>query len=117
MYVDGFVVPVKKSRMEDYRKLADLAGSLWTEHGALSVVEAKGDDIASGPFTSFPQAVLLADDEVVFFSWITFRDRAHRHAVNEKVMSDPRLSSDAEDPPFSMDRMIYGGFEVVVRRP
>lgn len=60
MYVDGFVVPVKKSRMEDYRKLADLAGSLWTEHGALSVVEARGDDIASGAFTSFPQAVLPA---------------------------------------------------------
>ena len=61
--------------------------------------------------------MLLADDEVVFFSWITFRDRAHRDAVNEKVMLDPRLSSDVEDPPFSMDRMIYGGFEVVVRRP
>lgn len=117
MYVDGFVVPVKRHRIDEYRKLADKAGSIWTEHGALSVVESISDDIAPGRFTSFPQAVLLAEDEVVFFSWITFRDRAHRDEVNDKVMSDPRLTEELPDPPFSMDRMIYGGFEVLVRRP
>ncbi len=35
-YVDGFVLPVKKDRIEDYKKMAELGRTVWMDHGALS---------------------------------------------------------------------------------
>lgn len=116
MYVDGFVVPVPKDRVDDYRKMAEGAADMWMDHGALSFVECRGDDVPEGEVTSFPMAVKLEEGEVVFFSWITYRDRAHRDAVNAEVMADPRMKDMPENPPFNMKRMIFGGFKAVVER-
>ena len=69
-YVDGYVVPVKKTQLDAYRRLARRAGKVWLSHGALEVVECVGDDVKPGKHTSFPQAVKLKDDEVVVFAWI-----------------------------------------------
>ena len=115
-YVDGFVVPVPKNRLDEYRKLARQMGDVWREHGALSVVEAVADDVPYGEQTSFPRAVKRSEDETVVFSWITYESRQHRDKVNEKVMADPRVK-DHMDPakmPFDGKRMIYGGFDVIV---
>lgn len=109
-YIDGFIVPVPKDRIDDYVKIASAAGEVWKEHGALSFTEAQADDVPMGELTSFPRAVQLAPDEVVFFSFITYRDRAHRDTVNAKVMADPRCKMDPATAPFSMQRMIWGGF-------
>jgi uncharacterized protein YbaA (DUF1428 family) len=119
MYVDGFVVPVPKDRVEDYRKHAATALDVWIEHGALSAVEAMGDDVPEGVTTSFPMAVKLEEGEVVFFSFITYRDRAHRDAVNALVQEDARmqpLMSGEGDWPFDGKRMIWGGFSALVTR-
>jgi len=116
-YVDGFVVPVPRARIEDYRKMAQDAGKVWREHGALQFRECVADDVKTGQVTSFPQAVELKDDEVVFFSWIVYASRAERDTVNDKVMKDPRLAAmmkPGADAPFDGKRMIYGGFEVLV---
>lgn len=111
MYVDGFLVPVLRYRIDDYLKLATEAGRIWLEHGALSVMEAMGDDVPDGVHTSFPMAVKLEPEEVVFFSWITYRDRAHRDEVNAKVIADPRMNWDLSKPqPMNPQRMIWGGF-------
>jgi uncharacterized protein YbaA (DUF1428 family) len=67
-YVDGFVVPVPRERLADYRRMARKAGKVWREHGALDYVECVGDDVPPGKRTSFPRAVKLAADEVVVFS-------------------------------------------------
>ena len=114
MYVDGFLVPVLKDRIDDYKAIARKMGNIWIEHGALSVVEAMADDVPDGTHTSFPMAVKLTPDEVVVFSWITYRDRAHRDAVNAKVMADPRATWDHEAPPMNMQRMMWGGFSPIV---
>lgn len=45
------------------------------------------------------------------FSWITYRSREQRDAVNAKVMADPRLKDSMKDMPFDGKRMIYGGFQ------
>jgi uncharacterized protein YbaA (DUF1428 family) len=119
MYVDGFVVPVPKDRIEDYRKYAGMTLDVWMEHGALSAVEAMGDDVPDGVTTSFPMAVKLEPGEVVFFSFITYRDRAHRDAVNALVQEDARmqpLMNGAGDWPFNGKRMIWGGFSALVTR-
>ncbi|MDH2325309.1 DUF1428 domain-containing protein [Cereibacter sp. SYSU M97828] len=115
MYVDGFVIPVPTERIEDYRKMAELGATVWMEHGALSYVEACADDVPQGEVTSFPMAVKLEQGEVVFFSWITYRDRAHRDEVNRKVMEDPRMNCEPATAPFEAKRMIYGGFTAMVQ--
>jgi len=113
-YVDGFVLPVPRRNLEAYRRQARKAGKIWMEHGALEFRECVAEDVQKGEVTSFPQSVRLKRGEVVVFSWIVFKSRAHRDRVNAKVINDPRLEMDAKAMPFDSTRMIYGGFEVLV---
>lgn len=113
-YVDGFLVAVKSDRMDDYKEMAERAGKVWMEHGALSYVECVADDVPYGELTSFPRAVQLEDGETTIFSWITYPSREARDAINAKVMADPRLKGDMESAPFDGKRMIYGGFRSIV---
>jgi uncharacterized protein YbaA (DUF1428 family) len=64
-YIDVFVVPVPKSRLDDYREMAALACKVWMEHGALEYQEYLADDVPDGEVTSFPMGVKLEDNEVV----------------------------------------------------
>ncbi len=110
-YVDGFVLAVPKDKLEAYKEMARLGAEVWTEYGALSYVECIADDVPYGELTSFPRAVQAKDDEVVIFSWITYKDRASRDEINAKVMADERLKAYQSDMPFDGKRMIYGGFQ------
>lgn len=113
-YVDGFVLPVKKARLADYKIMAELGRMVWMEHGALDYKEFVADDAPVGEVTSFPRSVKLEADEIVIFAYILFRDRAHRDEVNAKAQYDPRMHSAPEDMPFDPKRMIYGGFAGLV---
>ena len=115
-YVDGFVLPVPKRKVDAYRRIARKAGKIWREHGALEYRECVADDVKTGKVTSFPQSVKLKRDETVVFSWIVYRSRAHRDRVNAKVMKDPRLTEmmDPKAMPFDSKRMFWGGFKVIV---
>ena len=114
-YVDGFVVPIPRNKVADYRRIARKAGKIWREHGALEYRECIGEDVPKGKVTSFPLSVKAKRGETVAFSWIVFKSRAHRDRVNAKVMDDPRLAEmDPKAMPFDTGRMIFGGFEVVV---
>jgi uncharacterized protein YbaA (DUF1428 family) len=115
-YVDGFVVPVPKKSLAAYRALARKAGKLWREYGALEYVECVADDVKPGKHTSFPQSVKLARNEVVVFSWITYKSRRDRDRILKKVMADPRMNMDPSTMPFDGKRMIYGGFKTIVER-
>lgn len=116
-YVDGFVLPVPKKNIAAYKKMAKLAGKIWREHGAIDYVECVGDDVKPGKLTSFPQSVKLKKGEVVFFSWATYKSKAHRNRVMKKVMADPRLAvfMDPKRMPFDGKRMFWGGFMPVVK--
>ena len=114
-YVDGFVVPVPKDKIDQYRQMAADAGKIWKSYGALAFVECIAEDVKPGVVTSFPQAVKLEPDETVVFSWIVYESRAHRDKVNEQVMKDPRIAGlDINAMPFDPKRMFFGGFEVLV---
>ncbi|QKT03880.1 DUF1428 domain-containing protein [Ectothiorhodospiraceae bacterium 2226] len=118
MYVDGFVLPVPKDKLDAYRKLAQTAGTVWREHGALEYVECVADDVQPGEQTSFPQSVKLAPGETVVFAWIRYASRAERDRVNAAVMADPRIAGmEGEAMPFDGMRMFWGGFEVMVELP
>lgn len=124
-YVDGFVLPVPEGRLEDYRKMAQVAGEVWMEHGALAFKECRLEDAVPDmpddapkdmiPAT-FTQMAGLKEGETVMFSFIIFKSRAHRDEVNAKVMADPRLkeSCDPNNMPFDCRRMSWGGFEAIV---
>lgn len=115
-YVDGFVCPVPRKNLQAYRRMATKAGKVWREYGALDYKECVADDVKKGKVTSFPQAVKLKPGEVVFFSWILYRNRKHRDSVNKKVMKDKRIAPmmDPKKLPFDGKRFFWGGFKVVV---
>ena len=114
-YVDGYVVPVPKKNVEAYRRMAQKAGKIWRDHGALEYRECVGQDLKPNWGKTFPRTIKAKPAETVFFSWIVFKSRAHRDRVNEKVMKDPRFAKMMDSKmPFDMKRAAYGGFEVLV---
>jgi uncharacterized protein YbaA (DUF1428 family) len=116
-YIDGFVLPVPKKKLQAYRRMAQKAGTIWREYGALDYRECVGDDLAVKMGVPFTRLAKLKAGETVVFSWILYKSRAHRDRVNAKVMKDPRIknmcASDAM--PFDMKRMAYGGFKTIVK--
>ena len=115
-YVDGYAFPVPTKNTQAYRRLAQKAGKIFREHGALEYRECMGDDLNVKFGVRFPRAVRVKRGETVWFSWIVFKSRAHRDRVNAKVMKDPRLAAvvDPKGMPFDFRRMVYGGFKLVV---
>ena len=115
-YVDGFVLPVPVKNLRAYRRMAQLAGKVWREHGALDYREFVADDVKVGKWTSFPRSVKQKKNETVIFSYIVYKSRAARDKCIAKVMKDKRLAAmmDPKKMPFDAKRMIYGGFKVGV---
>ena len=115
-YVDGFVLPVPKKKIGDYRKIAKLASKIWREHGALDYRECVADDVQVGKRTSFPRSVKQKPGETVVFAWITYKSRKQRDAINKKVMKDKRLAAfmDPKKMPFDTRRMFWGDFKTIV---
>lgn len=113
-YVDGFVAAVPTANREKFKQHAEAVAAIFKEFGALSVTECWGDDVPEGKLTSFPMAVKLKEDETVVFSWIIWPSRQTRDTGMQKVMADPRLQPDVNPMPFDGQRMIFGGFEMIV---
>lgn len=117
-YVDGFVVVVPKKNLKAYERMAAAAGKVWKEHGALEFRECVGDDleVKEGCGLPFPKLATAKSGEVVMFSYITYKSKAHRDRVNAKVMKDPRLNQmmEGKKMPFDINKMAYGGFKVLV---
>ena len=83
------------------------------KYGALEYVESVADDVKRGKVTSFPRSVKLKPGEVVIFSWVVFKSRAHRNAANKKIMKDPSVAKmmASKKMPFDGKRMFMGGFK------
>lgn len=113
-YIDGFVAAVPTANQDTYRRHAEKAAAVFKENGALQVVECWGNDVPEGKLTSFTMAVKRKDDEAVIFSWVVWPSKAVRDAAWPKVMADPRLAGDNNPMPFDAQRMIYGGFQMIV---
>lgn len=121
LYVDGYVIPIKKNMVNDYKKIATQGGDLWMKYGALLFMECVGDDL--NPDTEgmemmpFPELTKMKDDETVIFSFIVYKSRSHRDEVNKKVMSDPKMQSEEfknMPMPFEMKRMTFWWFKTIV---
>jgi len=115
-YIDGFVVPVPKKKLGDYRRLAEKMSKICREHGALEYIEAVADDVKKGKWTSFPQSVKMKAGETVVFAYIVYKSCAHRDSAWKKIMKDPRMKNmhDPKSMPFDGKRMFWGGFKAIV---
>lgn len=121
-YVDGFVLPIPKQRIEEYTAIARAASKIWKEHGALDYWECVGDDLDTDPecSSSFVDMAGAKEDETVIFAWAVFESRQSRDEANEKIMADPRIADlmnelvDANGPIFDSKRMAHGGFKEIV---
>src|SRR6266480_3321586 len=115
-YVDGFVIPLPKKNLNAYRRMAQRAGKVWRDHGAVEFRECVGDGLNIKMGKPFPRGIKLEPGETVLFSYIVFKSRAHRDRVNARVMKDPRLAKmmNPKAMPFDVKRMRYGGFKTIV---
>lgn len=116
-YVDGFVIAIPEKNLPAYREMAEVGAKIWKKHGALEYFECVGDDLApEWAQLTFPKMAKTKEGETVVFSFIVYKSKAHRDAVNAKVMQDPVMNDQNKDRPmpFDMKRMAYGGFQVIV---
>lgn len=112
-YVDGFVLAVKTARKDDYRAMALEAWEMFRDRGALSMMEAWGDDVPEGTLTSFRLAVKQEADETAVFSWILWPSKEVRDAAYAKMEADEAMKM-PDDPPMDPKRMFWGGFAPLV---
>lgn len=121
-YVDGFVLVIPKGKEAAYQKMAEEGKASWMKHGALQYFECKGDDFKQHEMgdqksRSYKEMAGAGDDENVWFSFIVFESKEHRDEVNKKVMEE--MGEEYADQtdfemPNDMQKMAYGGFDVVV---
>ncbi len=115
-YIDGFVLPVRRDRLNEYKRLAEAVAKIWKEHGALDYWEYVGDDLYLEGTRSFTDLVAATEDETIVFGWVVFDSREARDLANEKVAADPRMANliDSSNSGFDAKRMAYGGFQPLV---
>lgn len=113
-YVDGFLIPVPRDRVEDYLKIARTCGKMWIEHGAQYYVEAAAEDVKHGKWTDFYRAVDAKEEETVIFSFIVYDSREARDALMTELMPKLEAMFDKNNMPFDGKRMIWGGFRTEV---
>lgn len=114
-YVDGFVLPIAKRNLPAYLSMSRKAGKIWKQLGALEYRECGGDDLKIKGVYTFLKMARAKPGETVFFSWITYKSRAHRDQVNARVMKDPRILRIMKVKcPFDVKRMAMGGFRMRV---
>ena len=119
-YVDGFVMPIPKKNLAAYKKMAAEGAKAWKKHGALAYYECVGDDLSPKgvpgmKITHFPTMAKAKAGETVVFSFIIYKSRAHRDAVNKRVMKEMSAQPQPTSMPFDMKKMAYGGFKTLVQ--
>ena len=117
-YVDGFVLPIPREHLDNYRRLVEEVAVIWKEHGALDYREYLGDDLGMEGVRSFTDATGAAEGDAIIFGWVEFESKEARDSANEKVASDPRMQElmGATETGFDAERMAYGGFNLFVRQ-
>ncbi|MEO1033743.1 MAG: DUF1428 family protein [Bacteroidota bacterium] len=120
-YIDGFVFPIRRIYLDDYKKVAEQVAEIWKAYGATAYFEWVGDDLFLEGTISFIEALNVKDDEAIIFGWVVFPSKAIRESANKKVPLDPRMTTlvgplvNPERLIFDASRMVYGGFQPLVQ--
>lgn len=119
-YIDGFVFPIPRTHLDEYRAVAVQVAEIWKEYGALAYSEWVGDDLTLEGTRSFMEVADLKEDEVVVFGWVVFPSKETRDTANKQVPTDPRMTelvtplTESTKLIFDASRMVYGGFKPLV---
>lgn len=119
-YIDGFVLPIPRKHLDEYRKVAEQIAAIWKEYGAIDYRECVGDDLQIEGTRSFLECAGATEKEVVIFGWTVFPSREVRDRACKKVPADPRMTAlvapliDTSRLIFDANRMVYGGFQALV---
>ncbi len=119
-YIDGFVFPIPRKHLEEYKNVAEQVAAVWKEYGATSYSEFVGDDMSLAGTRSFVAAVDAKEDEVVVFGLVVFPSKEIRDSANKQVATDPRMTelvsplTNADRMIFDASKMVYGGFRSLV---
>lgn len=122
-YIDGYVLPVPRKHLEEYRSVAEKVAEIWKEYGAITYFEYVCEDTKLEGTRSFSETVDAKEDEAIVFGWVAFESKEARDLANEKVPSDQRMIdlvgplTDSSRLIFDASRMVYGGFEPLVGSP
>lgn len=115
-YVDVYLLPLPEKNIEAYREMAEKAGKLFRQHGALTYREYVSSDLkVMDDITPFTNAVKLEAGEVLVYAAVEFESEEHRNKSMEALFNDPAMHETMpKEPIFDMKRMVYGGFAVLV---
>lgn len=120
-YIDGFVLPVPRVHLNEYKGVAEKVAEIWKEYGALAYFEYVGDDLKLEGTRSFIELVDLNEDEAIVFGWVIFPSKEIRDSANKQVPNDSRMAglvAPLTNPKrliFDAGRMVYGGFKPLVQ--
>ena len=120
-YIDGFVLPVPRIYLDEYKSVAEKVAEIWKEYGALAYFEYVGEDLKLEGTRSFIEVVDLKEDEVIVFGWVLFPSRETRDLANKQVPTDPRMIelvtplTESSKLIFDASRMVYGGFQPLIQ--
>lgn len=120
-YIDGFVLPVPRIHLNEYKGVAEKIAEIWKEYGALEYFEYVGEDLKLEGTRSFIELVDLKEDEVIVFGWVIFPSKEIRDRANKQVPTDSRMAdlvAPLTNPKrliFDAERMVYGGFQPLVQ--
>lgn len=119
-YIDGYVIVIPNKNLAKYRKMAKEGGAAWMKHGALQYVESVAEDMAVAKAwggLAFTEMAKAKKSETIVFSFVVYKSRKHRDAVNKKVYAEMEKAYDSskdKEMPFDMKRVAIGGFEAMV---
>jgi uncharacterized protein YbaA (DUF1428 family) len=113
-YVDVFVAAVPSEKKQIYLDHARQMDQMFMDAGALAIVECWGSDVPEGKLTSFPMAVKCGPEETVATGWIKWASKEARDAAWAELMKRPEMQPGANPMPFDGNRMIFGGFDVIL---
>jgi len=120
-YIDGFVLPIPRIHLNEYKNVAEKVAEIWKEYGAVAYFEYVGEDLKLEGTRSFMDVVDLKEDEVVIFGWVIFPSKEIRDSANKQVPADSRMAelvaplTDPNKLIFDAGRMVYGGFQPLVQ--
>ena len=119
-YIDGFVFPIPRVHLDEYRSVAEKVAEIWKEHGAIAYFEFLGDDMLLEGTRSFVEVLDAKEDEEIVFGWVAFPSKEIRDFASKKVPEDSRMAElvgpliRQEKMIFDAGRMVYGGFKSLV---
>lgn len=120
-YIDGFVLPIPRIYLDEYKKVAEKVAEIWKEYGAIAYFEFVGDDLSLEGTKSFIEIVDAKEDEEIVFGWGVFPSKEIRDVANKKVPKDSRMKelveplTNPEKLIFDASKMVYGGFKPLVQ--